>query len=322
MTTSGTVAFAPTVTQIVHDAGVKVSAVARGATMPSDVYDTFVFALNGMLKRWVAKGIKVWTVRTATLFPVPGQARYTIGHATAAENDHVTETYVETELAAAASSGATSITVDDDDGISDNDFIGIMLEDGTLHWTTVNGAPAANVIQIDDALTDDAADEAVVYAYTTKITMPVKIVGVRRKLIDGGVITPMDRMYARQEFEDMPDHAASGALSMPWYDRQIEAGYLNGWPTPSSPLQELWEFTWHRPIEDAGAAGLNVAIPQEWSDTLIWNLAKMMLGDYPVSASRKATIEDRSQELLDDMADMDREPEAVFFQPDMRAYRR
>lgn len=290
--------------------------------MSNATYEDLRFNLNAMVKRWSVLGIKVWTRRVATLFPVPSQAQYTLGHATPASNSHCTESYDETALAADASSGATSITVDDDDDIADNDFIGIMLDSGSLFWTTVNGTPAGNVVQLDDALTGDAATDNVVYAYTTKITKPIKIEGVRRKTISGHIITPCDRMWSRQEFEDLPQHESDGALSAPWYDRQIAAGYLNLWPRPASPLADLVEFTWARPIEDFTSVGDNPDLPQEWTDTLIWNLAKMMLGDYPVSPTRKATIEERADELLADMAGVDREEESVFIQPDTRAYRR
>jgi len=48
--------------------------------------------------------------------------------------------------------GQTTITVDDITGFSDGDFVGITLDDGTQHQTTVNGTPAGSDIVITDAI--------------------------------------------------------------------------------------------------------------------------------------------------------------------------
>jgi len=62
-----------------------------------------------------------------------------------------------TQVAVAGVATDTSIEVDDDAGFGDGDFIGIELDDGTQHQTTVNGAPAANIITFDDALPGPSA---------------------------------------------------------------------------------------------------------------------------------------------------------------------
>lgn len=58
----------------------------------------------------------------------------------------------DTTLTADASGGATSITVADITGFADGEHIGIALDDGTQHKTTVNGTPAGFTINFDDAL--------------------------------------------------------------------------------------------------------------------------------------------------------------------------
>ena len=61
--------------------------------------------------------------------------------------------------------GETSIVVGDITGFSDGDFVGIILDDGTQHQTTINGVPAGVTIVITDAvpvgLTISAAAEFV-----------------------------------------------------------------------------------------------------------------------------------------------------------------
>ncbi|MHA2085867.1 MAG: hypothetical protein ACXABD_19160 [Candidatus Thorarchaeota archaeon] len=50
-----------------------------------------------------------------------------------------------------------TILVADSTGFVDGDFIGITQSDGSMHMTTVNGAPAGNLITITDAITVDVS---------------------------------------------------------------------------------------------------------------------------------------------------------------------
>lgn len=57
-----------------------------------------------------------------------------------------------TSTTATAPAGATSIAVASIAGFADNDYIGIILTDGTQHQTQVNGAPAGLTITFDNAI--------------------------------------------------------------------------------------------------------------------------------------------------------------------------
>jgi hypothetical protein len=59
---------------------------------------------------------------------------------------------VATTVNGAEAAGQTVITVTDSTGFTDGDVIGIILDNGTQHQTTVNGAPAGNDITITDAI--------------------------------------------------------------------------------------------------------------------------------------------------------------------------
>lgn len=57
-----------------------------------------------------------------------------------------------TTCTAGEPAGETSIVVASISGFGDADFIGIILDDGTQHRTTINGAPSGNTIVIDDGI--------------------------------------------------------------------------------------------------------------------------------------------------------------------------
>jgi len=68
-----------------------------------------------------------------------------------------------TALTVAGASGHTSVTVGSISGVADGDDIGVVLDDKTIHWTTVNGAPSGSAIPLSAALTGAAAVANAVY---------------------------------------------------------------------------------------------------------------------------------------------------------------
>jgi len=61
-----------------------------------------------------------------------------------------------TTLTVAAVATDTALTVADITGFADGEHIGILLDDGTQHQTTVNGAPSGNTINITDQMPSGA----------------------------------------------------------------------------------------------------------------------------------------------------------------------
>lgn len=66
----------------------------------------------------------------------------------------------DTTLTAGADSPDTTITVDSISGFSDGDPIGIRLDSGAQHRTTIDGAPAGSDIDLDDAMPGPATSGA------------------------------------------------------------------------------------------------------------------------------------------------------------------
>ena len=316
MSTSGTVtAFTVTRNELIRQAALDVGAIAAGVPLNATQLNDFVFLLNSMIAEWSTRGIKVWTVKEALLFPVSGQRRYKIGGTTGNAHCCDGDVVVKTTLAADAAAAATALTVTSDDGITDGWQVGIMLESGDFHWSTVSGAPAGDVVTIAGGLASSAVSGAALYAYPADIEKPIRITEARRVAVSDGRRVPFVRMYAHKDFMELPDADSTGAPYAPYYDRQLDAGYLSLIPPPANPTEDLIGFTWHRGIEDFTAAGDNPAMPKEWVNCLQTNLAAKMLPRYP-NPVRKDLILNAAAESLDAMSGMDREEEAVFFQPE------
>lgn len=309
MATSGSSDFNVTRNQIIYGAGRKVNAVATGGTMSTENIDAFNQALNAMVKHWQGQGLHVWTTAEATLFPQVDQVKYGLS---ISGTDHVTQTFYETAITTDEADGQTVLSVDSTANMTVADNIGVVVDDGTLHWSTI-ASKTSSTVTINAALDDSAASGNAVFTYTSKIVRPLKIVDARRYNIDGATDTPIE-MVANRDYHAIPQKADTGTITQAFYDRQLSTGYLYLWQPPSA-ITDLVKFTWHRPIEDFDAAGNNPDLPQEWIQAIIFNLAAMMIPEFPVTPQNARLIVGYAEQLLEDMKGYDREEGSIFFQP-------
>lgn len=312
MATSGTSTFNQTCSEIIKDAALKVRAIRGGQTaLPAAAMEDWRRALNMMTKQWQAEGLHVWTVTEGTLFPQASQVSYGAG---GGATDHIAQTYVQTELSADEASGQTVLSVDSVSGIAANNQIGVALDDGTIHWSTVSGSPSSTVT-IASALTDSASAGNAVFAYASNIVRPLRIVAARRHNIASGDDTPID-VVARLDYQALPQKTDTGTISQLFYDRQLSTGVVKLWQPPAT-VEDLVKFTWWRPIEDFSAAGDNPDLPQEWIGCLMWNLALWKTPEYPVEPHLFSIIKTMADDAKAAMSGFDREEESIKFGVDM-----
>lgn len=311
MATSSSSDFTRTRDQLIMRAARIIGAVRAGATMKAQDTTDFAEALNAMVKRWQASGIHVWTTAEATLFPQVDQVRYSLA---SGSTDHATETYYETEVSAAEASGQTVLSVDSTTNMTVADNIGVLLDDGSLFWSTIS-SKTSTTVTIADAIDDSAAAGNPVYTYTTKIVRPLKIVDARRFDILSDADTPI-RMLARLDYQGLSQKTQTGTITQAFYDPQLSTGYFYLW-NPPAEVTSLVKFTWHRPIQDFDAAGDNPDLPQEWIDPLVFNLATIMAPEYDVPMDKFQQVSAMALKFLDDVAGFDREAESIEFGVDM-----
>jgi hypothetical protein len=311
MSTSGTATFSRNRDQLIKAALRKVNAFESGETPDSDSLNDAAEALNALLKHWQGNGVQIYKVVEAALFPQVDQVRYSIG---ATSTDHATETWVETELTVAALNGASTITVDSVTGIATTYKIGVELDDGTMHWTTVNGAPAGQVVTLTAVLTDSAAIGNRVIAYQTNLVRPLKILSARSYNFDSAIDTPVEEM-GRVEYAEMPNKSASGAINAFYYDRRENTtGYLYLWQAPQT-VDNAVKMTVAKPIEDFTVAGDDADLPQEWIRAIIWGLADEIADDYDVPEPKRTRLERRAAQYLNEANWWERELLDIQFVP-------
>lgn len=313
MATSGTSAFITTRNQVIREAALLTRFVARGVALSGEMITDLNYTLNGMVKHWQGQELHVWTETEGILFPRPGQILYSAGPTA---TDHITASYVKTAITADEAGGQNVIGLDDTTDITIADAIGIVLDDGTLHWTSIV-SKTVSTVNITVALTDSAAAGNAVFTYTSKIGVkPIKVLNCRRYDIDADSETPVSSI-SRKEWTNISNKRNAGSLNEVYYDKQLSTGYFNVWGVPAATTELLY-FTWQRPIMDFAAAGDNPDLPQEWIQTLQYNLAKLLLPRAVMPPEDKKLIITMADEFLADMKGFDREEGSIFIQPEMR----
>jgi hypothetical protein len=173
-----------------------------------------------------------------------------------------------------------------------------VLEDGSIHWTTISGAPSTT-LTIASGLASAAASGALVFAYTTRIIRPLRVMSARRYNFASALDTPLT-VEDRETYFDLPNKTSTGVPNLVFYDRRGGAnstGLLHTWQ-PQESVTEAIKFTWARPIQIFGAAGDDQDFPDEWVQTLIFNLAVVMAPEFNVPELRLARLQNMADKFL------------------------
>lgn len=289
--------------QIIEEAMEVIGVIITGGSASPDEITSGSKKLNMMLKAWQAEGIGLWYLMEIALFQSDGGYSYDIGPS----GDHASISWVKTELAVAAAADATTITVDDDDGISDGDVIGIELDSGAMDWDAVSGTPASDVITIA-GLTSAAAIDNHVYAYTSLTQRPLEIIEARL-VRENGTEIPLE-IVSRAEYLALNDKDMKGTPNQVYYDPKLTDGKLHIWQACGN-VKEYIKFTGRHPFDDMDATANNASFPQEYLEAIVYNLALRIAPGFGKPISRELiTLASSFKKIA---SDYDREETSVYF---------
>jgi hypothetical protein len=274
MATSGTVTYSVTEQAIYEDALADIGVMDAGmGSVPPEYVPLCRRKLNMLVKQWVsqadfAPGLKMWTRRRAYLFLQADQVEYDLGPGgdPTSEGDYVTTT-----LTAASPASDTTLTVSSITGIATTNPIGIVLDDGSIHWTTVNGAPAGNTVTITAAVPTDAAIGRRVFVYTSLMRRPFEIVSAVLRDEDGNDV-PIDPAISVEEYESIPVKMSAGSPYQMYIEprRTTTKAFLDCAPDDVSKVIRLVYLSY---IEDLTGLADEVDFPAEWFRPLAAQLA-------------------------------------------------
>ena len=199
----------------------------------------------------------------------------------------------------------------------DTGRMGILLDDGTMHWAAISSGGTTNTITIDAGLASAASSGNLVYFYTAKSNRP--------RRIDGAVITKKPstaigdasetrvEIIQRMDYFELTNKGADGQVNQIYYDAQRVTGELYVWPQSSlsTDYLKLWV---QRSIEDWDAADAleDADFPQDFFEALSTNLAKRLIPKYGVSSEVYGQIRELASMALFDAESGDTETEYRF----------
>lgn len=314
MATSGVTALTTNRNEIIEGALKLLGQLAEGEAASAQQMTDGEISLNRMVKAWHGQGIHLFKYGELVVFLEEDKQSYKIG---GTNPDNVTESFGNTQLAVAAVATDSTITVDDASDISSGDFIGIISDDGTADWTTVNGAPAGNVVTLTVAITAAAAIDQDVYFYTTKADRPERLVSVRRVQDNVADTDPQEtpiRTITRDEYFAQPLKTNEGEANEVYYDKQRNYGTFFVWPSPINSNKQL-RVTVQKPFEIFDSAADEPDFPPEWFDPLTFQLALRMAPEYGFPLQERQALKAQADEILNEMLMYDREPESVYLAP-------
>ena len=309
MATSGSVDYSRTANQLVKRAMRHMGVLAQEEEPAPSELESGLEALNALVKAWQAEGLNLWKHEEGILWLVAGTTQYSLGPS----GDHAASTWVKTTLSADAASGAGSISVTSITGMASADNVGIILDDGTLQWDTINGAPSGSTVTLTGTLDGAASNGNQVWAYTSRIVRPLRISNSRRR--DSADQDIPIFTVSRKEYFDTPNKSTQSPPVNVYYDPQLTDGELHAWPAPNTAKDTLL-FTAKMPIEDFDASTDTPDLPQEWLRALGWNLADEQALEYEIPADRHARISVKAEQTKYLVEAWDHEPESVYMQPD------
>ena len=310
MTTSGVSTFTMSALQVITLALRKARVLKNDVPRPSQTHlDTGLQELNMLIKARETDGLQLWARKEATLFLELNENTYSLGPS----GDHAAYTYTKTALAAAAATSATSLTVDSITGISSGDNIGIILDDGSLHWTTVNGAPSGTTVVITTGLANAAAIDNTIFVYTSKIQRPLKMLDIFRR--DSSDIDIPLKISTLNEYSEQSDKTTDATPLIATYDPQLTNGKLYIWPQPDD-LDFTIHFYHHRPFEIFSAVTDTADFPSEWYLALVYGLADVLADTYSDDIQHRSMLHKRAMEYHEMAASWSMEEGSIFLSPD------
>lgn len=279
--------------------------------------------LNLMLKSWQTKEFTQNLITRIYVFMQDEQREYDLS-TTAASSDESTGVFYHDTVATALAASSTALVVTLGTSTSNSDRIGIELDNGKMHWTTISSGGGTASITLAAGPATAAAVGNSVYAYTTKATRPLDILyatlNTKPSLV--GLDNVIDEtaipcsILTRERWTDLSLKGAEGQPNSIWYNEQWPTAKLHVWPEPPGGAQvlELWCQT---TIDDMDAATNNFALPSKWYLAVAFQLAFWLAPKYGVSDKTFTRIRNMASMALDD-AESGESEDWLQFTPDDR----
>lgn len=265
MTTSASYNFLSNEEEIITDAFVQMGIHFPGEEIPAENYDYAQRKLNRMIKFW-GRQQHLWTMGVGTLFLTPGTNTYTLNDSTA----RWTNSPIITTLSGDEAIGQTALSVTSSAGMTAGDYIGVVVSDSTIQWSTISVVNSSVLVTVAAALTVAGVSGTPVYTYTTIAQPPVRVEWIVRR--DSSAIDIELSQDSRKDYDTRTNKSLAGLPLSYYYDPKVGNGTLFVYQTPNDGSIFL-RITYRREIQDFDSSTNTMDFPIEWEECLVLNLA-------------------------------------------------
>ena len=142
----------------------------------------------------------------------------------------------------------------------------------------------------------------------------------RNKSVTPKIDTPV-LLLSKQEYNVLGSKYSTGTTNSVFYDTKVLNGLLYVYLTPDVYSQSNLELhvVAQMPLNDLSAATDIPDFPNEWMNTLVWNLADQLSIEYGVPMNYRQEISQRAMAYKEQLTDWDVEVSSTYFMPDFRS---
>lgn len=299
--------YSKTAGDLIRDALRAASITSASIPVTANKFAEGLSALNDILVNLHTLGINLWREEEAVLPLNPDQTMYSLG----TTGDHCFSVYKLKSTTQSHIAAATTINLSVT-GITQGDYIGIAMDNGSRHWSTVSSVGASSVV-IASGLSYASASGSEVYTYTTKIDRPLRVSELRYLSTATSDENQTDSV-AREKYLQTPNKTSRAAVSQWYYSPVLTNGKLNLWGVATSCL-ELVKFSYLKPQYIVESQTEAVLVPVEWYPALKWQLASDLAVASGVAPERIVAIDAKAQKYMADATGFDEEQEAMGIAP-------
>ncbi len=267
--------------------------------------------LNLMLKGWSMQGLHLWTMEEGVVFLDVGKENYLLGPS--GDEACNLDDFIGTTTTIAGVTTDVIIPVTSSSGMVAADVVGIKLDTGVRHWTTIVSVDSSTQITITAGLPSAAASAATVFTFTTLIERPLRISSTRRQTFANDSEIPVES-WSRDEYFNQTVKGGTGTVNSAYYSPLLINGRIYVWQT-ASDCNDYLRITFERLIQDIDLSTETLDIPTEMQECVIYNLAARLTESYTVPPRREASVNQKAAMLMTQALGWDEEIESIFVQP-------
>lgn len=268
-----------------------------------------------MIKAFQADGVKLWAKQEQRLFLQPSANQKTLYNIGPSGDPCVPiSSLISTSSTSTVTIGGLTITLASVAGVVSGMNIGILCDDNSLFWTTINGAPAGNVVTLTAGPVVAATNSGQVWIYKNGVDRPLRIEQAR---IQTGPTSEIEmRVLSMSDYMRQPNKTSEGTPNSFHYNPSLGTGSFYIWQLSVDSTMYV-NMTAYRPIQIFTSATDNLDAPDEDQQGLIWALAAEIGSEYGVDAPTMARIDAKAGAWLTRAESFDVEEASVFFTPEI-----